>query len=117
MKKSRMPWKTLAILSEMPSETCALSPPMIAQRQQQPGEDHADGIEPAEEGDDDGDEAVVRRIGRLQLARDAHDVAGAGKAREAAREQEAEEHRALGGEAGEAPGPRRAAKHPQSRSP
>src|SRR5882672_3748640 len=39
----------------------------VGQRQQQPGEQDADGMQPAQEGDDDGGEAVAARQGRHGL--------------------------------------------------
>ena len=40
----------------------------IGEREQQPGEEHADRMQPAEEGDDDGGEAVAGRDLGRQLA-------------------------------------------------
>ena len=67
-KNSRMPWNTLVRSSRRPSSAiCALSPPMIGQRQEQAGDQDAERIEPAEKGDDDGGEAVARRDAGLEM--------------------------------------------------
>ena len=65
MKNSRMPWNTLAILSETPSVDLSRLAAEIAERQENAGEQDADGIEPAEKGDDDRGEAIAGRDRRL----------------------------------------------------
>ena len=75
---------------------------MIGERQEQPGEDDAERIQPAEEGDDDGGEAVARRDAGLELADRPRHFEDAGKAGERARDREGEQHQAIGAEAGEA---------------
>src|SRR5215213_2004754 len=72
----------------------------IAQRQYQTGDDHAQGIEPAEKRHDDGGETVARRYARLQLADGARHFADAGEAGEAARQEKAEHHHGRAREAG-----------------
>ena len=56
-----MPWKTRTTLSDTPMRDLRRLAAEIGQRQDQAGRDDAERIEPAEEGDDDGGEAVAGR--------------------------------------------------------
>src|SRR4051812_9959263 len=60
----------------------------IAHREHEAGEQHADRVEPAEEGYDYGGEAIARRDTGLQLADGSRDLANPGKPGEPARQQE-----------------------------
>src|SRR5215208_4853523 len=87
------------LLRHAQSDLCRLAA-HIAQRQYQTGDDHAQGIEPAEERHDDGGKAVARRYARLQLADGARHFADAGEPGEAARQEKAEHHHGRAREAG-----------------
>ncbi len=89
-KNSSSPWNTRVTLSDTPSDKLRRLAAEIGQRQHQAGGDDAERIEAAEEGDDDRREAIARRNRRLQMADRARDFGDAGKPRERAREQEAE---------------------------
>src|SRR5690606_654914 len=81
-------------------------PAEIGQRQHQPGRDDAERVQPAEEGDDDGGEAVADRQLLVQVPHRARHFRDAGKPRQRARDEEGEHHHPPGGKAGEAPCPR-----------
>src|SRR5262245_42441011 len=68
----------------------------------QAGDHGANRIEAAGKGDSDGGEAGGRRDHRLQLLHGGHELADAGEARQAARQQEGEPHNAAAGESGKA---------------
>src|SRR5690554_4630864 len=73
----------------------------IGKRQNQAGCHNAERIEPAEEGDDDGGEAVAGRDDRPQLPDGAGNFGYAGKPGKTARNHEGEQNHLLPGEAGE----------------
>jgi hypothetical protein len=79
-----MPWTTPVAASGTCCGDLQRLAAEIEQRHQQGGEEDADRVEPAEEGDDDGGEAVAGGDAGQELADGARDLADAGKAREAA---------------------------------
>ena len=83
----------------------------IGKRDHEAGDEDADRVEPAEEGDDDRGEAVAGRDHRLQLSDDARHLHDAGEAGKAARKREGEDRHALGGKSGEGAGARAFAQH------
>src|SRR5215469_3833007 len=81
----------------------------IGERQQQPGEEHAHQVQPAEKGDDDRREAVARRDLGGELADGPGDLEQAGGAGKPAPQQHGEPDQPLVAEAGIARGARRLA--------
>src|SRR5690606_30430265 len=81
----------------------------IGQRQDEAGDDDAERIEPAEEGNDDRGEAVAGRNGDAQLAERPGDLADAGEPGKPARHQKHQQNHAVLAEAGEGGGARRLA--------
>ncbi len=88
-----------------------------SQRQKQAGNQNADRIEPAEEGDDDGGEAVAGRDAGIEMADRPRHFDDAGKARERAGNREGEQHQPVGVEAGEPRRARRRADQPDFEIP
>src|SRR5690242_908399 len=82
------------------------------QRQEQSGDQDADRIEPAEEGDDDGGEAVTRRDAGVEMADRPRHLDDAGEPGKRARAREGEQHQPIGAEAGKARRLRRGADEP-----
>ena len=68
MKNSSMPWKTCAVLSEIPISTWGRFATEVADPEHESREQHPDRVQPPEEGRDDRGEAVARRDGGLELA-------------------------------------------------
>src|SRR5262245_49813171 len=81
------------------------------ERQQQPRKQDADGVEPAQERDDDGREAVARGQRRDELSHRARRLQEARKTGASARHEEAKPDQFLVGKAAVASGPRRLAQH------
>jgi hypothetical protein len=67
----------------------------IAYRHHKAGYQHAQRVEPTEEGDDDSGEAVTRRDARLQLSDRSRHLADPGKTGEPAGQEERERHDSL----------------------
>ena len=96
-KKSSMPWNTRVIWSDTPKRDLHPLAAEIGEREEEAGEEDAERIQPAEEGDDDRREAIAGRDADAELPDRTGHLADAGKAGEAAGDQEGEQRSCAAG--------------------